>query len=113
MEQKYPNDISPPPNPSTSGLTIYTEKGCGACKQIINFLDENNIHYTNIDCSNYFPYNLDSLLVFINNYIYSYEDYLIKYKNQIVFPIIFKNGKFIGYFTNNDNYFNYIKNNFT
>ena len=84
--------LPPPPNPSTTELTIYTEKGCGACKIILKFLDENNIKYTNIDCSNYFPLDLEPLVTFINNFVYCFEDYLIKYENQIMFPIIFNKG---------------------
>ena len=101
--------MNPPVEPSENGLTIYIAFNCSTCKKIVTFLNDNNIVNNVIDCSNYFPINLNPLVDFISKHIYSYEDYEIKYNNVILFPMIFNNGKFIGYFDTVDEYINYLK----
>lgn len=97
------------PDPLENGLTIYSEKTCLSCIKIIKFLNENNIRHTIIDCTNYFPHNINPLAFFVDKHIRSFEDYCIKYKNIISFPMIFNNGKFIGYLETIEDYFDYLK----
>jgi glutaredoxin len=88
--------ISYVPEPLANGITVYSEKGCLGCKQIIEFLNENNINHTVVDCSNYFPDNIKPLVLFVDKHIRSFEEYCIKYKKRLIFPMIFNDGKFIG-----------------
>jgi glutaredoxin len=101
------NNTESVPEPSQNGITIYVFNGCSGCKRILDFLNTNNIKHIVIDCSLYFPIHLNPLVDFIEIYISLYEDYAIKYENQIMFPIIFNNKKFIGYF---NDYETYLKN---
>jgi glutaredoxin len=96
--------------PYDLGLTLYTEADCYGCKTLITFLNENNIKYNVVDCTHYFPVNLNPLVKFIHDYVYNFEDYIVKYKKKIMFPIVFNNGKFIGYFDNFEDYKKYITN---
>jgi glutaredoxin len=93
--------------PAEKGITVYFFNGCIGCKTVLDFLTSNNIDYTSVDCTSYFPVDLMPLVNFIEKYISCFEDYADRYKNQIIFPMIFNNGKFIGYL---DNYTDYFKN---
>jgi len=96
--------------PSQIGFTLYTENGCYACKQIEKYLNDNNINFKKIDCSIYFKNDLTPLINFIHSYIENYVEYHVKNKNTIIFPIIFYNGNFIGYFNSQAEYFDCINN---
>jgi glutaredoxin len=97
-------------NPTAYGLTIYVHDTCRACEQLLMLLDESNIKYSKVNCTSYFPDDVHTLVQFIETHLCSYEDYAIKYKDLIIFPMIFIDSKFIGFSTTNDDYFNYITN---
>jgi glutaredoxin len=91
------NNISFVPEPLENCITVYSDDGCYGCIKIIEFLNENNINHSVVDCTNYFPHNITPLALFVNKHIKNFEDYCDKYKNKIVFPMIFNEGQFIGY----------------
>ena len=94
--------------PSEFGITIYTDKGCSSCKKLLNFMNENQILHSHVDCSNFFPHNIMPLALFVDKYIRSIEDYCEKYKNKIIFPMIFCDRKFSGYCETIEEYKNII-----
>jgi len=100
------------PEPSLNGITLYGESGCNGCKQMLNCLNENKIEHTYIDCTSYFiNRNVTPICEFINKHIRCIDEYCEQYKNTIVFPIVFKNGKFVGYFNSAEDYIKYITDN--
>ena len=99
--------------PELNGITLYGYTECNGCKDILNFLNENKIVYTYIDCARFFTNGDDitPLCIFINERIRCFEEYCEQYKDTIIFPMIFKNGKFVGYSTTTEGYIKYITDN--
>jgi len=99
------------PEPTENGIVIYIEKSCLGCRKIIQFLKENNIEHSIVDCSKFFQLGqvLNPLITFIDKNVRKYQDYAVKYKDVIIFPMIFKNGKFIGYCKTTEDYINNLQ----
>uniref|UniRef100_A0A6C0JI22 Glutaredoxin domain-containing protein n=1 Tax=viral metagenome TaxID=1070528 RepID=A0A6C0JI22_9ZZZZ len=74
--------------PSGEGYTIYTKSQCGFCIKSKNLLKAEP--YTMIDCDEYLLEDKEAFLAFIET---------ICGKSYRTFPIIFKDGKFLGGFS--------------
>jgi glutaredoxin len=97
--------------PDLNGITFYGTSGCYGCKSLQDFLNENKIEYTYIDCTSCFPDDVTSISLFIDKHIRCFHEYCEQYKNTIIFPIVFKNGKFVGYSNTTEGYIKYITDN--
>ena len=75
--------------PSESCFTIYSKSGCFNCAKVKDFLQENNIPFTIIDCDEYLLENKAEFLNFIMN---------LTSREWRTFPIVFNNSQFIGGF---------------
>ena len=82
--------------PSASGYTIYSKSGCSFCTKVKVLLEEEP--YTIIDCDQYLVDDniKQQFLLFIKN---------IAGKECRTFPMIFKDGIFIGGFTETKVYY--------
>lgn len=74
-------------SPSKTGFTIYSKSGCSNCTSIKNFLQDNKLEYSIIDCDEYLIEERNNFLEFIEN---------ICQKEVNTFPMVFFDGKFVG-----------------
>jgi len=75
--------------PSETGFTIYSKSGCPNCRNIKNLLENKNIDFTIVDCDEYLLFERDNFLLFIKE--------MSKMSDiKLLFPILFKDGVFIG-----------------
>jgi len=86
MEFKEPND---------SGFTIYSKSGCPNCNKVKSLLKEKHLLFNVIDCDEYIIEEKENFLLFIKNMIN---------KEYRVFPMVFTDGKFIGGYTETQEY---------
>ncbi len=75
--------------PLKNCFTIYSKSGCPNCTKVKDFLQENNIPFTIIDCDEYLLENKAEFLDFIMN---------LTSREWRTFPIVFNNSQFIGGF---------------
>lgn len=73
--------------PLKNGFTVYTKSGCLNCSKVKKFFYRKNIKFHSIDCDEYLIENKPHFLFFIKTI--SNVDYKM-------FPIVFKDGNFIG-----------------
>jgi len=76
--------------PLEIGFTIYTKRGCSYCTDVKKLLIEKDTCFLEIDCDKYLMDDKEGFLTFIKERAN---------KEHRTFPIVFKNGKFIGGFT--------------
>jgi glutaredoxin len=76
--------------PTPIGFTIYTKSGCPYCIQAKELLQYETPEPKIIDCDSYLKEDRDSFLLFIHT---------LSNTNHRTFPMIFKNGDFLGGFT--------------
>lgn len=86
--------------PEILGFTIYCKSGCPNCLKVKNLLYDKNIKPVIVDCDEYLIEEKNNFLIFIKKYAN---------KDYTKFPIVFKDGFFIGGYTETIDYFN--KNN--
>jgi len=77
-------------DPLEKGFTIYTKRGCSYCTKVKSLLIEKEICFLEIDCDKYLIDDKEGFLSFIKERAK---------KEHKTFPIVFKDGKFIGGFT--------------
>lgn len=85
--------------PTLNGFTIYSKSGCHNCSKIKKLLKEKNLFFIEVDCDEYLIEEKDNFLSFIENKVG---------KPYKTFPIVFYDGKFIGGFTESEEYVNKI-----
>lgn len=73
--------------PFDNKYTIYSKSGCKFCSLAKNFLKENKLEYSIIDCDDYLIENKNKFLEFI---------FYLSNKEHKTFPIIFFNKIYIG-----------------
>jgi glutaredoxin len=83
--------------PSQKGFTIYSKSGCQFCIKVKNLLKQKNFLYNEINCDDYLIDDKDNFLLYIENLIG---------KSYKMFPIIFYDEKFIGGFTQTEEFIN-------
>lgn len=81
--------------PTKSGFTVYSKSGCINCSKVKSLLKEKNLIFSVIDCDEYIIENKEDFLLFIK------EKANREYK---MFPMIFYDGKFIGGYSDTQEY---------
>ena len=76
--------------PLEKGFTIYSKPGCPNCTNVKRLLFEKEIFYLDVECGVYLLEDKEGFLAFIK---------VIANKEYRTFPMVFKDGKFIGGFT--------------
>ena len=76
-------------------ITVYSKSGCPNCKKVKDFLQNNSIKFTIVDCDEYL---IDSKTEFLN---FVTE---ISNRDWRSFPIVFEGEKFIGGFIDTKEY---------
>jgi glutaredoxin len=82
--------------PFESGFTIYSKSGCSNCTKVKKLLIEKQFFFVDISCDEFLIEDKEQFLLFIK------EKTKKDYKT---FPMIFKDGKFIGGFDDVQKYF--------
>jgi glutaredoxin len=82
--------------PLEIGFTIYSKNGCSYCTKVKALLMEKEIFFLDVNCDEYLINNREEFLSFIKE---------IANKEHRTFPMVFKDGKFIGGFTETREYF--------
>ena len=82
--------------PLKIGFTIYSKSNCSYCIKVKKLLLDKQIFYLDISCDEYLLENKEEFLLFIKQQAN---------KEYKTFPIVFKDGKFIGGFTETQYYF--------
>lgn len=81
--------------PCQTGYTIYSRTNCSYCTKVKQLLTDNQIFYLEIHCDEYLLEDKELFLSFIKD---------IARKEYRTFPMVFKDGEFIGGFTDTDLY---------
>ena len=76
--------------PLEIGFTIYSKSGCSYCTDVKKLLLDKQIFFVDVDCDKYLIEDKERFLSFIKEKAN---------KDHRTFPIVFKDGKFIGGFT--------------
>jgi glutaredoxin len=76
--------------PLEKGFTIYSKPGCSNCTKVKRLLCEKEICFLDVECGDYLLENKEAFLSFIKERAN---------KEYRIFPMVFKDGKFIGGFT--------------
>jgi glutaredoxin len=76
--------------PLEKGFTIYSKSGCSYCTKVKRLLFEKQIFFLDVDCDEYLIEDKEKFLSFIKEKAN---------KEYRTFPMVFKDGKFIGGFT--------------
>ena len=95
---KINDDIIEFTKPFENIYTIYSKSGCPNCKKVKTLLEENNIKFIIVDCDEYLINYKTDFLQFIKNLIS---------KEWKTFPMVFDNTRFIGGFSDTDDYLSY------
>jgi len=83
--------------PFDNGFTIYSKSGCSNCTKVKKLLLEKQIFFVDISCDEFLIEDKEQFLLFIKE----------RAKNDYrVFPMVFKNAKFIGGFIETQMYLN-------
>ena len=82
--------------PSSIGFTIYSKTECSYCVKVKNLLMEKQIFFLDIDCGEYLKEDRDGFLSFIEKRVS---------KKYTTFPMVFKDGVFLGGFRETSAYF--------
>jgi len=83
-------------SPLETGFTIYSKSGCSYCTKVKKLLLDKQIFFVDISCDEYLIEDKERFLSFIKGRAN---------KEHRTFPIVFKDGKFIGGFTETQLYF--------
>ena len=81
--------------PLESGFTIYSKSGCSYCTKVKKLLLDKQIFFVDISCDEYLIEDKESFLSFIKE---------TANKDHKTFPIVFNDAKFIGGFTETQQY---------
>ena len=76
--------------PLETGFTIYSKSGCYNCTKIKQLLRDKGIFFLEVDCDEFLLEDKEGFLSFIK---------VKANKEYRTFPMVFKDGKFIGGFT--------------
>jgi glutaredoxin len=82
--------------PLSIGFTIYSKTDCSYCVKVKQLLMEKQIFFLEISCGDYLKEDKDLFLSFIEKRAS---------KKYTTFPMVFKDGVFIGGFTETSAYF--------
>ena len=82
--------------PLSTGFTIYSKTECSYCVKVKQLLMEKQIFFLDIECYDYLVEDRDGFLSFIEKRAY---------KKYTTFPMVFKDGVFLGGFTETLAYF--------
>ena len=74
--------------PNITGFTIYSKKKCKYCDMVTDLLEANRIHYIVTKCDQYLEEDV------VDDFLDAMER--LTGKSVSKFPIVFKNGVFIG-----------------
>lgn len=85
--------------PCEKGFTVYSKSGCINCTKMKNILKEKNCEYTIINCDEYLFESKEPFLKFIEK---------IAQVKHHTFPMVFKDGVFIGGLDNTLSYMNKV-----
>jgi glutaredoxin len=77
------------PSPKQRQFTIYSKTGCTNCSRVKQFLEENNLLYTEVNCDLFLGEHKQSFLLFIQH---------LAGKQVNTFPMVFDHFHFIGGF---------------
>ena len=77
-------------SPLHNGFTVYTKKDCNYCTKVKKLLTDKKIYFIDVECDQYLIEDKEGFLFFIK------EKANKEYKT---FPMVFKDKKFIGGFT--------------
>jgi glutaredoxin len=83
--------------PFDTGFTIYSKSGCSNCTKVKNLLLEKQFFFVDISCDEFLIEDKEQFLLFIK------ERAKKEYK---IFPMVFKDAKFIGGFIDTQTYLN-------
>jgi len=78
--------------PLETGFTVYSKSGCSYCSKVKKLLMDNQIFFVEVECDEYLdePNKKEAFLSFIKKRAH---------KEYRTFPMVFKDAKFIGGFT--------------
>lgn len=76
--------------PLETGFTIYSKSGCSYCTKVKKILLDKQIFFLDVECDKYLIEDKVGFLLFIKERAN---------KEYRIFPMVFKDGKFIGGFT--------------
>ena len=76
--------------PLETGFTVYSKSGCSYCTKVKQLLRDKQIFFLEVDCDKYLLEDKEGFLSFIKEKAN---------KEYRTFPMIFKDGKFIGGFS--------------
>ena len=76
--------------PLKIGFTIYSKSGCSYCTSVKKLLLDKQIYFVDVSCDEYLIEDKEGFLTFIREKAN---------KEYRTFPMVFKDGKFIGGFT--------------
>lgn len=90
------NKIMHVEEPLSIGFTIYSKTDCSYCVKVKKLLMEKQIFFLDIECGEYLCEDRDGFLSFIEKHAS---------KKYTTFPMVFKDGVFLGGFTETNDYF--------
>jgi glutaredoxin len=76
--------------PLKTGFTIYSKSGCSNCTKVKKLLLDNQSFFLDVSCDEFLIEDKEGFLAFIKERAN---------KEYRIFPMVFKDGKFIGGFT--------------
>lgn len=82
--------------PLDVGFTVYSKSGCSNCTKVKKLLRDKDIFFVEVDCDEFLIEDKEGFLSFIK------ERANKEYKT---FPMVFKDGKFIGGFAETQHHF--------
>jgi glutaredoxin len=85
--------------PLDSGFTVYSKTECSFCTKVKKLLLDKRIFFLDVQCDTYLQEDKEEFLSFIRK---------ISNKDHRIFPMVFKDGKFIGGFLDTEQYFDKI-----
>ena len=86
--------------PLKTGFTIYSKSGCSFCTKVKKLLLDKQTFFTDVSCDEYLIEDKEGFLLFIKERAN---------KEYRTFPMVFKDGKFIGGFTETQMYFDKLE----
>ena len=87
------------PKPQFGLFNVYSKSGCSNCNKVKTLLKDRHISFNVIDCDEFILENKEEFL--------SFMQILIGYEYKM-FPIVFDGSKFVGGFTETNNYLDKI-----
>jgi glutaredoxin len=85
------------PEPQNGQFTVYSKSGCINCTKVKKLLQEKSLLFNVIDCDEFILENKEEFLSFIQK--------LAGHEYRF-FPMVFDSNKFIGGYTETNNYIN-------